>query len=361
LWKIETEIIMPCKSDAASLKWIEDKYLELSSTVQKKVPAKVEEAGDILALLGKWEREAPKPQKPRTKGKQAVARLDPKVKLAKRSNPKRSEKAKTKLICDTAQVQAHPLLVGQQGVFAIENLRREDIAFSEVLPVVSKVPAELKGSDYYIAMHHGAGSITRRASNNKHKSVKEAFLVLRMESAAHDSMAYYLNSAGSSSNVLDPNAQGANVMLVVTVGHGYTGVPCERGTWWLGRPARVTARCLRHIAAGEELLWAYDFQPAFPGTTPSTKKAKRMVDENGGAADVTAPVSAALGVVDDMTAPDVRSDDTVLTGRMRRNNAGKHGNTARLPAAATLAQHKKRRMSAYDEIRAIEAAAAMLH
>ena len=75
------------------------------------------------------------------------------------------------------------------------------------------------------------------------------------------------------------------------------------------------------------------------------------------AADVTAPVSAALGVVDDATAPDVRSDDAVPTGRTRRHNAGKHRNTARLHAAAKLVQQKKRLTSVYDEIRAIEAAA----
>lgn len=274
LWKIEAEAIFPSKSDAASWKWIEDKYLELSSTAPKKVPAKVEEAGEVLALLGKGEREreAPKPQKTRTKRKRAGACLDPKETQAKRGNPEKAENPKTELTCDTAQVQAHPLLVGQQGVFATENLRREDIAFSEVLPLVSKVPAELKGSDHYIAINHGAGSVTKPTHKNKRKPVKgkEAFLVLRMESAAHDSMAYYLNSAGSSSNVLDPTGQGANVMLAVTVGHGFTGVPlpvsCERGTRWLGRPARVTARCLRHIAAGEELLWAYDFEPPSPGT-----------------------------------------------------------------------------------------------
>jgi hypothetical protein len=95
--------------------------------------------------------------------------------------------------------------------------------------------------------------------------------------------------------------------------------------------------------------------------TPSRKKAKLKVEESTGAADVTAPMLAALGVVDDATAPHVRSDDAVPTGRTRRPNAGKHGNTARLPAATTSAQHKKRRMSAYDEIRAIEAAAAMMH
>ena len=86
-----------------------------------------------------------------------------------------------------------------------------------------------------------------------------------------------------------------------------------------------------------------------------------MVDESGGAADVTAPVSAALGVVDDATAPDVRSDDAVPTGRTRRHNAGKHRNTARLHAAAKLVQQKKRLTSVYDEIRAIEAAAARMH
>ena len=277
LWKVEAEAIFPSKSDAASWKWIEDKYLELSSTAQKKVPAKLEEAEEILALQGKGEREraAPKLQRTGTKRKRAVARLDPKDKQAKRGNPETAEIPKSELTrefpcltCDTAQVQAHPLLVGQQGVFATENLRREDIAFSEVLPLVSKVPAELKGSDHYIAINHGAGSVTKPTQKNKRKPVKgkEAFLVLRMESAAHDSMAYYLNSAGSSSNVLDPTGQGANVMLAVTVGHGFAGVPCERGTWWLGRPARVTARCLRHIAAGEELLWAYDFEPPSPGT-----------------------------------------------------------------------------------------------
>ena len=69
-----------------------------------------------------------------------------------------------------------------------------------------------------------------------------------------------------------------------------------------------------------------------------------MAVESGGAADVTAPVSAALGVVHDATALDVRSDDDVPTGRMRRHNAGKHGNAARPPAAAKLAQHKKRRI-----------------
>ena len=68
--------------------------------------------------------------------------------------------------------------------------------------------------------------------------------------------------------------------------------------------------------------------------TPSRKKAKLMAEESGGAADVTAPMSAALVVVDDATAPDVRSDDAVPTGRTRRHNAGKHRNTARLHAAA---------------------------
>jgi hypothetical protein len=99
--------------------------------------------------------------------------------------------------------------------------------------------------------------------------------------------------------------------------------------------------------------------------TPSRKKAKLMAEESGeesgGAADVIAPVSTALGVVDDATAPDVRSDDAVPTGRTRRHNAGKHRNTARLHAAAKLAQQKKRLTSVYDEIRAVEAAAARMH
>ena len=95
--------------------------------------------------------------------------------------------------------------------------------------------------------------------------------------------------------------------------------------------------------------------------TPSRKKAKLMVEESGGAADVTAPMLAALGVVDDATAPHVRSDDAVPTGRTRRHNAGKHRNTARLHAAAKLAQQKKRLTSVYDEIRAVEAAAARMH
>ena len=90
--------------------------------------------------------------------------------------------------------------------------------------------------------------------------------------------------------------------------------------------------------------------------------AEESGEESGDAADVTAPVSAALGVVDDATAPDVRSDDAVPTGRTRRHNAGKHRNTARLHAAAAkLAQQKKRLTSVYDEIRAIEAAAARMH
>ena len=263
LWKIETATIMPSKSDAASRKWIEDTchILTERETTAKKVLAQVEEAGNVLHTLGKWEMEPPRSEEIRATGPAGMSRLDVKETHAKRDKAKRAEKPKMALACDTAQVRAHPLLAGQQGLFATADLRREDIAFSELLPVVSRVPAELKGSDHYIAIHHGAGSIANRRS--KHKTVKEMFLVLRMESAAHDSMAYYLNSAGSSSNVLDPNAQGANVMLVVTVG---SLVGTHSGSWWLGRPARVTARCLRHVAAGEELLWAYDFEPPPPGS-----------------------------------------------------------------------------------------------
>jgi hypothetical protein len=266
LWKLETTTIMPSKSDAAAWKWIEGKYHLLTKKKKQSVPTKIEEAGDILALLGKWEREHPQSQNNRTNRNPPLPHRTAKEMLAKRAEAKRVEKPKTSLTCDTAQVQAHPLLVGQQGVFAIEALRREDIAFSEVLPVVSNVPAELKGSDHYIAMHQGAGSIA--APRSKHKAVKEMFLVLKMESAAHDSMAYYLNSAGSSSNVLDPNAQGANVMLGVTVG-SCAGTAHHRESWWLGRPARVTARCMRHVAAGEELLWAYDWDVEFGPPSPS--------------------------------------------------------------------------------------------
>ena len=178
-------------------------------------------------------------------------------------------------------------------------------------------------------------------------------------------------AGASGSGVAGPAATVAGMMTAPTVATRVTLATKKRKA-----PAKPTAQlsCASDSGAAELPSAALpapmrvDADEMMPSTqapqkapTPSRKKAKLMVDESGGAADVTAPVSAALGRVDDATAPDVRSDDAVPTGRMRRHNAGKHRNTARLPAATTVAQHKKRRMSAYDEIRAIEAAAAMMH
>jgi hypothetical protein len=197
------------------------------------------------------------------------------------------------------------LLKGQQGVFATEDLRREDVAFSEVLPVVSKVPAELKGSDHYIALHHGAGSVTRRRYGVG-KSAKERFLILRMESAAHDSIAYHLNSAGSRSNVLDPDAHGANVTLVVTAGAGKVSGHGNSASWF-GTPARVTARCLRHVAAGEELLWAYDFGG------PAMAEA----EDTGSDEDTGSEQNAGLGSLEQGPAISKPPPPTVGSKRMR--------------------------------------------
>ena len=135
-----------------------------------------------------------------------------------------------------------------------------------------------------------------------------------MESAAHDSIAYHLNSAGSRSNVLDPNAQGANVTLVVTAGAakvpGCLGasLACHgNNASWLGTPARVTARCLRHVAAGEELLWAYDFGG------PAMAEA----EDTGSDEDTGSEQNAGLGSLEQGLAISKPPPPTVGSKRMR--------------------------------------------
>ena len=87
---------------------------------------------------------------------------------------------------------------------------------------------------------------------------------------------------------------------------------------------------------------------------PKKKKAKTTGAEGGGATGVPVPPSAALGVPD-VTASMLPAQ--VPTSRTGRRGAGQNRNHGRLPTSTASAARPTPRMSAYDEIRAIEAAA----
>ena len=91
-----------------------------------------------------------------------------------------------------------------------------------------------------------------------------------------------------------------------------------------------------------------------PVKKPKKKKAKTTGAEGGGAAGVPVPPSAALGM------PDVTASmlpALVPTSRTGRRGAGQNRNHGRLPTSTASAARPTPGMSAYDEIRAIEAAA----
>ena len=91
-----------------------------------------------------------------------------------------------------------------------------------------------------------------------------------------------------------------------------------------------------------------------PVKKPKKKKAKTTGAEGGGATGVPVPPSAALGV------PDVTASmlpALVPTSRTGRRGAGQNRNHGRLPTSTASAARPTPGMSAYDEIRAIEAAA----
>ena len=87
---------------------------------------------------------------------------------------------------------------------------------------------------------------------------------------------------------------------------------------------------------------------------PKQKKAKTTGAEGGGATGVPVPPSAALGVPD-VTASMLPAQ--VPTSRTGRRGAGQNRNHGRLPTSTASAARPTPGMSAYDEIRAIEAAA----
>ena len=91
-----------------------------------------------------------------------------------------------------------------------------------------------------------------------------------------------------------------------------------------------------------------------PVKKPKKKKAKTTGAEGGGATGVPLPPSAALGV-SDVTASMLPA--LVPTSRTARRGAGQNRNHGRLPTSTASAARPTPRMSAYDEIRAIEAAA----
>ena len=91
-----------------------------------------------------------------------------------------------------------------------------------------------------------------------------------------------------------------------------------------------------------------------PVKKPKKKKAKTTGAEGGGATGVPVPPSAALGVPD-VTASMLPAQ--VPTSRTGRRGAGQNRNHGRLPTSTASAARPTPGMSAYDEIRAIEAAA----
>ena len=89
-----------------------------------------------------------------------------------------------------------------------------------------------------------------------------------------------------------------------------------------------------------------------PVKKPKKKKAKTTGAEGGGATGVPLPPSAALGMPDVTLLP--AQAPTLPTARSGKGQNRNHG---RLPTSTASAARRTPRMSAYDEIRAIEAAA----
>ena len=89
-----------------------------------------------------------------------------------------------------------------------------------------------------------------------------------------------------------------------------------------------------------------------PRKKPKKKKAKTTGAEGGGATGVPLPPSAALGMPDVTLVP-----AQAPTLRTARSGKGQNRNHGRLPTSTASAARRTPRMSAYDEIRAIEAAA----
>ena len=89
-----------------------------------------------------------------------------------------------------------------------------------------------------------------------------------------------------------------------------------------------------------------------PVKKPKNKKAKTTGAEGGGATGVPLPPSAALGLPDVTLLP--AQAPTLPTARSGKGQNRNHG---RLPTSTASAARRTPRMSAYDEIRAIEAAA----
>ena len=115
--------------------------------------------------------------------------------------------------------------------------------------MVGEVPPELAGTDYYIQMVNEGRN-------------QETFIILKTSARDQGSITYHLNSAircASAGNLLDPESRGPNIALSVSREH----CPEKHG--------RVTARCLRDIAAGDELLWAYELPN--PGSDAAAAKA----------------------------------------------------------------------------------------
>ena len=90
-----------------------------------------------------------------------------------------------------------------------------------------------------------------------------------------------------------------------------------------------------------------------PRKKPKKKKAKTTGAEGGGATGVPLPPSAALGMPDVTLVP-----AQAPTLRTARSGKGQNRNHGRLPTSTASAARRTPRMSAYDEIRAIEAAQA---
>jgi hypothetical protein len=119
--------------------------------------------------------------------------------------------------------------------------------------MVSEVPQELEGTDYYIELQAQGRN-------------EDRFIILKTNAHDQGSITYHLNSAthlSEGSNRLDPQSRGPNIALSVSREH----CPEKHG--------RVTARCLRDIAVGAELLWAYDLQP--PNTSIDDVAAAKSV------------------------------------------------------------------------------------
>lgn len=209
--------IFPSHTDRESQEWIERKVAELS-------------------LASREQRAALAPGAPAERGgacgtKEQAQRHHDVSEQAKSTSRKRRRQPPT-----FVRVAPHPTLAGQFGVFSTEVLQSGDIVYREKIAVVTAVPGRLVGTDHYIAY-------TRQGR-------PDVFLILK-DDTLQASITYNLNSAAGipgQQNELDPLGRGANVDLRVS------DINLIHGSCYL------TARCIRRIKGGDEVLWAYDVQ-----------------------------------------------------------------------------------------------------